>query len=159
MTSGRPNNAPPRRRRGGFTLLEIMLVLMLIALIFVGAAPLVSTSMHERQLRASADQIADIIRDQRADARNDGHRRLVEIRSGGFYEKGSDKQIASLPGNAIFHVRMPGGDWEKPDRQLVEFSSIGMVTPISVRLETGDAWIELDFDLLTGRIGEERYAF
>jgi len=131
-----------------------------IAIIFVGLAPFVATSMTERRLRADADAFADMIRDQRAEAREDGHSRLLEIRSGGFFEKGGKQRaIAPLPGDAIFRVRMPGGEWEKPDRQLIEFSAMGLVTPLSVRFESGRAWIEMDVDLLTGRIGEERYAF
>jgi hypothetical protein len=34
-----------------------------------------------------------------------------------------------------------------------------LVTPLSVRLSEGKSWIEVDFDLLTGRVAEERYAF
>jgi len=153
-------SAKKRRRPRGFTFIELMLVLALIAIIFVASAPLVTASMRERQLRASADKIAEMVRDQRAEAQKNGRRRLIEVRSSGFYEKGEDgKQVAGLPGAALFRVRFPGKEWEKPENQIMEFSPIGMVTPLSVRLENGTAWIEVDFDMLTGRVAEERYAF
>lgn len=162
MTSG-PENRPVEIGRGrlhGFTFLELMLVLALIAIIFVSSAPLVSSSLRERRLRADAEKISTMVRSLRAKAQGDGRRRVLEVRPQGFFENGDPpKEVAALPGDAIFTLRYPGAKWEKPDDQSWEFSPIGMVTPLSVRLESGSAWIELDFDMLTGRVAEERYAF
>ncbi len=162
MTSGLENRAAGHgfRTPHGFTFLELMLVLALIAIIFVSAVPLVSASLGERRLRADAEKISAMVRSQRARAQDDGRRHVLTIRSAGFFEKGNPpKEIAGLPRDAIFTLRYPGGKWEKPKDQAWEFSPIGMVTPLSVRLESGKAWIELDFDMLTGRVAEERYAF
>jgi prepilin-type N-terminal cleavage/methylation domain-containing protein len=162
MTSGPENRAPRQGFRGphGFTFIELMLVLALIAIIFVSSAPLVSSSLRERRLRNSADQIATMVRTERSKAQNEGHREVLYVRGKGFFKKGDPpKQVAGFPNDAIVSVRYPGGSWEKPNDQALEFSPMGMVTPLSVRLETGPAWIEIDFDLLTGRVAEERYAF
>jgi type II secretory pathway pseudopilin PulG len=150
----------PATKVGAFTFLELMLVLALIAIIFVSAAPLVSASLRERRLRADAEKISSMVRSQRAKAQEDGRRHVLNIRPGGFFENGDPpKEIASIPNDAIFTLRYPGSKWEKPDDQSWEFSPIGMVTPLSIRLESGSAWIEVDFDMLTGRVSEERYAF
>ncbi len=160
MTSGLENKAGSFCSLRGFTFLELMLVLALIATIFVSSAPLVSASLRERRLRADAEKISTMVREQRAKAQSDGRRRVVKIRPSGFFENTDPpKELAGLPQNEIFTLRYPGTKWEKPDDQAWEFSPIGMVTPLSVRLESGSAWIELDFDLLTGRVAEERYAF
>lgn len=148
------------RRRLGFTLLEIMLVVALIAIMFIGTVPVVGASLRERRLRAEAETISSMVRTQRAEAQADGRRHTLVIRPSGFYERGDKpKKVAALPGDAIFSLRFPGTKWEKPQDQIWEFSPIGMVTPLTVKLENGNAWIELDFDMLTGRVAEERYAF
>jgi type II secretion system protein H len=162
MTFGPENRVVKKGLRAphGFTFIELMLVLALIAIIFVSSAPLVSSSLRERRLRADAEKIATMVRTQRAQAQSDGRRHVLTIRSRGFFEKGNPpREVAGLPGKAIFTLRYPGAKWEKPQDQSWEFSPIGMVTPLSVRLESGSAWIELDFDMLTGRVAEERYAF
>lgn len=143
-----------------YTLIEIMLVLTLIAIMFVGAAPLVSASMRERRLRSAAEDIEGMVRDQRSQALTTGERRVLRIESSGFYDKGKKHKLvlASQKGE-VMSVRLPGSDWSQPDGQDWEFSSIGMVTPLSVRLKEGPSWIEVDFDLLTGRVADERYAF
>ncbi len=162
MTNGRPIRGVRvgRLRLTGFTLLEMMIVIALIAIMFVGTAPLISASSRERRLRAAAEEIEQMVRVERSEAQAAGDRRVLEVRPAGFFEKGlKGKMVLAMPREASVTLRAPGGEWNKPDGQAWEFSPIGMVTPISVRLEDGDAWMEIDFDLLTGRLAEERYAF
>ncbi|MGH8046238.1 MAG: pilus assembly FimT family protein [Chthoniobacterales bacterium] len=147
-------------RRRGFTLLELMMVIALIAIMFAVMIPLTSASSRERKLRTAAEQIEGMVRAQRNAAQDDGHRRILEISSRGFFEHGGKRdQVLGMTGAQTLYVRYPGAKWEKPAKQIWEFSPVGMVTPLSVRLEQGDAWIEVDFDMLTGRVAEERYAF
>ncbi|HEY8903170.1 MAG TPA: prepilin-type N-terminal cleavage/methylation domain-containing protein [Chthoniobacterales bacterium] len=143
-----------------YTLIEIMLVLALIAIMFLGAAPLVSASMRERRLRSAAEDIEGMVRDQRLQALTAGERRVLRIEPTGFYDKGKKhKLVLASQKSELMSVRLPGSDWSDPDGQDWEFSPIGMVTPLSVRLKEGPSWIEVDFDLLTGRVADERYAF
>jgi len=159
MTS-ESNNARRAGRHGGFTLLELMLVIALIAIVFAVMIPLTSASSRERKLRDAAQDIEDMVRTQRAEAQSDGKRRIIDIRSRGFFEHGAKQtQVLGAPAAEGFYVKYPGDKWEKPIGQLWEFSPAGMVSPLSVRLEQGDAYIELDFDMLTGRVSDERYAF
>jgi general secretion pathway protein H len=144
----------------GFTLLEVMMVLALVAIVLAVMIPVTSASSRERKLRAAAGEIEGLVREQRDAAREEGRRRLIDIRPRGFFERGRDqREVMARPEAEDFYVRYPGGKWEKPAGQTWEFSPAGMVTPLSVRLEQGDAYIEVDFDLLTGRVAEERYAF
>jgi prepilin-type N-terminal cleavage/methylation domain-containing protein len=144
-----------------FTLIELMLVIALIAIVFIGSTPLVSASLRERKLRSAAESIADAVRDERAGAMAAGERRVAEIRPGGIFERDrkKDRKIFAAPRGVEVAVRMPGRQWGKPDGQDWEFSPIGLVTPLSLRLSEGKSWIEVDFDLLTGRVADERYAF
>lgn len=162
MTLESNNARRPAAGARGFTLLELMLVIALIAIVFVGMMPLMTASMREKKLRADAEKIEEMVRAQRADARVDGRRRTLEIRSKGFFgrtAKSGPGLVLGAPGGTGFYVRYPGAQWEKPLGQIWEFSPIGMVTPFSVRLENGGAWMEVDFDMLTGRVTEERYEF
>jgi general secretion pathway protein H len=159
MTSA-SNNARIAPRPRGFTLLELMMVIALIAIMFAVMIPLASASSRERKLRTAAEQIGQMVRDQRAAAQNDGQRHVVEVGSRGFFERtGKQGQVLGVPAVGEFYVRYPNEKWSKPAGQTWEFSPAGLVTPLSVRLEQGDAYIELDFDMLTGRVAEERYAF
>jgi prepilin-type N-terminal cleavage/methylation domain-containing protein len=160
MTS-ESNNVRPVARRRAFTLLELMLVIALIAIIFVAMTPLLSASMRERKLRNASENVAELVRQFRSDAQGDGRRRVLEVRSKGLLNLSSKTPdlVFAPPRDSEFYVQLPGGKWEKPSGQQWEFSPAGMVTPFSVRMEEDGAWIELDFDLLTGRVREERYAF
>ena len=163
MTFGPHDRAVTGGRRGrrGFTLLEMMLVMALIVIMFIGTVPLVSASRHERKIRDVAEAIETMVRQQRSKAQTSGERRVIEIRPAGFFEKTKKGlEVLAMPKDAAITFRAPGEeDWGKPEGQQWEFSPIGMVSPLSVRLEEGDAWMEVDFDLLTGRVAEERYAF
>lgn len=150
--------------RGGssaFTFFELMLVLAIIAIVFIATIPLVGPSIRERKLREMAQDIQGIVRTERSLALSSGDRRLVEARGAGFFEKiGGKAEVLPLPKGSRLMLRLPGETkWEKPIGQPWEFSPIGLVTPYSVRLEDGEAWMEFDVDLLTGRVAEERYAF
>jgi hypothetical protein len=138
-----------------------MLVIALIAIVFIGSTPMVSASLRERKLRSAAESLESAVREERSRAMADGQRHVVDIRPGGFVEQDRKKtrKIFEAPRGVEVYVRMPGREWGKPDGQDWEFSPIGLVTPLSVRLSEGKSWIEVDFDLLTGRVAEERYAF
>lgn len=163
MTSISNLSSRPRFFRwGGFTLLEIMLVLGLIAILFIGLAPVVSASLRERKLRGAMAELSDAVRLQRLLSQENGFRINVEIRPDGLavpQPDGNSRMLFTVPGGANLSVRYPGGKWVEADGQPWEFSPAGLVTPLSVRLDEGDDWIEADFDLLTGRVADERYAF
>lgn len=154
-----------RRRidRRGFTFFELALALGLIAIVFVGIAPVISASIQERRLRAGMDEIADLVLDVRGEAELGGTNLTLFFEKGGIarwdVESGEPKVAVVPPEDTELKVRFPGGKWSAPDGQRWRFFPAGMVTPISLRLEDGDVWIEADFDFLTGRVGEERFSF
>lgn len=136
-----------------------MLVIALIAIIFVGVAPMVGASGRERRLRDAAQGIEQMVRTERLAAIESGTRRVVEIRGTGFYERAAKpRELLPMP-DVKLALRAPGADFGKPGGQEWEFSPTGLVTPYTVRLQEGNAWMEIDIDLLTGRRAEERYAF
>ena len=46
--------------------------------------------------------------------------------------------------------------WIKPDGEIWVFPPTGVSEPISVRFSQGEAYVELDFNPLTGAVDEER---
>lgn len=142
---------------GGFTFLEIMLVVALIGIVFAALIPMVGPSIRERRLRETVEAIAEQVRAERYRAQLEGRRQVLEIRRTGLGVPEEGEAI-SLPREVELSVKLPGDDWQKPAGQQWEFSPTGLVTPWTVRLEEGDSWIEADFDILTGRVADERYA-
>ncbi|MGC1479871.1 MAG: hypothetical protein WA771_05180 [Chthoniobacterales bacterium] len=157
MISQRWNN------RRAFTFFELALALGLIAIVFVGIAPVISASVQERRLRAGIEEIAELARAARSEALAGGSNQTLFFEKGGIARWNADSEEAEVvvapPDDAALKVRFPDEKWSVPDGQRWRFFPAGMVTPLSVRLEEGDGWIEADFDFLTGRIGEERFSF
>lgn len=151
-------------RRHGFTMLEIVIALMIVSVIFLGTAPLVLSSLREKRMRGWMDEIAFFAIDERAAAERSGVEQRVFLSKDGFEkvdpESDHPEVAVGKPAQGELTVRFPGQQkWSKLDGQVWRFFPAGMVTPLSIRLEEGADWIETDFDFLTGRVADQRYAF
>lgn len=144
--------------QGGFTFLEIALVLAIIVVVFVAATPLVSATLQERRLRQSMEDVEQFIRAKRLTAERD--RRSIDlILQKSTLGVSADDQI-KVKGQ--LSVRFPQRSTEsaKPaGEQRWQIFSSGIVAPATVRVQEGTAWIEGDIDPLTGGVAEERYSF
>lgn len=141
--------------RGGFTFFEIALVLAIIVVVFAASAPLVSSTIQERRLRQSLQDIEEFVRSARLMAEKD--RRTIDLtwQKSGLRLPGEER--IELYGR--LSVRFPRGDWQEADGQRWRIFPSGIVAPATVRVQKGEAWIEGDIDPLTGGIAEERYSF
>jgi type II secretion system protein H len=76
------------RPEAGFTLIELMVSLSVMSIIMAIAIPSVATYMAQQEIRGSAQQVVDVLRDARDSAINEGQPRYVEFRPGdpGAYE-------------------------------------------------------------------------
>lgn len=141
--------------QGGFTFFEIALVLAIIVVVFAASAPLVSSTIQERRLRQSLQDIEQFVRSARLMAERD--RREIDLtwQKSGLRVAGEEK--IELYGR--LSVRFPRGDWQEANGQNWRIFPSGIVAPATVRVQKGEAWIEGDIDPLTGGIAEERYSF
>lgn len=148
-----------RRPARGYTFLELALALGIVVVVFIAVVPVIASGHVERRLRQGMDELAQAVRESRAEAEKTGAGRMLVVEKNGLSERSGDKvhEKVRTPGNAGLSVRFAQGDWEQ-EREWRIFSC-GLVEPVSLRLQEGRAWIEADFDFLTGSVADERYSF
>jgi prepilin-type N-terminal cleavage/methylation domain-containing protein len=149
-----------QRRSCGYTFLELTLALAIVAVIFLAAAPLVLSGRREKKLTAEMDAIAQMVREGRLAAEKTGLEETFDLQTNGIAStrKSPSTGPVEIEKGKLF-VRYPGGKWEKASGQDWKFYSSGLVEPLSLRLEEDGAWIESDFDFLTGSVSDQRYSF
>lgn len=157
MTTCRGNRARSCR---AYTFLELALALAIVAVVFFSVVPLILASQRERHLRQTMDALAALVRDSRYAAEKLGQPGHLTFGPKGISSSQEGEGLApvSLAGCQLL-LRYPGGKWEKADGRDWNIYSTGLVEPLSVRLEQETAWIETDFDFLTGNVADERYSF
>jgi len=155
----RVNNRPPAGR--AFTLFEVMLVLAIIAAVFLSVVPVIAAGYKERRLRDTMDTMVEFVRESRRQSEETGRERLLVVQPGGLAIREGGKLLPGVaaPSGVALSVRAPQGEWARADDQEWRIFSCGLVTPASLRMQDGQAWIETDFDFLTGGVAEERYSF
>jgi type II secretion system protein H len=75
-----PRGRPPwriARSDGGFTLIELMVAVSVMAVLMAIAIPSVANHMALQEIRASAQQVTDVLREARDTAINEGQPRYV----------------------------------------------------------------------------------
>jgi type II secretion system protein H len=88
VSFGIPGSRLGLRRQGGFTLIELMVAMSVMAIIMAIAIPSVATYMAQQEIRGSAQQVVDVLREARDEAINEGEPRYVRFLPGdpGAYE-------------------------------------------------------------------------
>lgn len=151
---------PLRLVRCGYTFLEIALALGIVVVVFLAMVPLVGASLQERELRETVQAVSEFALETRSAAARENRRIAIRMEPDGLSEGDVESagRSVSFPANVDVSVPGPRRKWLPLDGQMWYFSPIGTVTPITIRFAIDDRWIELDFDFLTGRVAEERYA-
>jgi len=151
---------PLRPVRCGYTFLEIALALGIVVVVFLAMVPLVGSSLQERKLRETVQAVSEFALETRSAAARENRRIAIRMEPDGMSEGDveSPGRAVSFPPNVDVAVPGPRRKWVPLDGQMWYFSPIGTVTPITIRFAVDELWIEIDFDFLTGRVAEERYA-
>lgn len=156
------------RRDGGYTLLEIALVVAIIVLLVGAAVPLTTGFVREQRLRDAVRSLLVLAKTARTDAMTTGHATEVVFGKKGFAlargkesgEAGGEDgaESSALTGGLRYELFPFGSDKPlKPDGQRWIFQPTGLCEPVAVRIMEGEAWIEVRFDPLTAGIAEESY--
>lgn len=145
----------------GYTFLELAIALGLIAIVFVAVFPTVSASHQERRLRGAMEAIGQEVRERRREAEMTGMEQSLVVTTNGLAarEKSALRTVTTIPEGVALALKYPGGEWEAAKEQTWRIFSMGVVQPLSLRLQQGDSWIEADYDFLTGGMAAERYSF
>ncbi len=171
-------------RRGGFTLLEIVIVLALAAMILAGAVGTMIYSSDERALKSATSEIESMAKRARTIAILNQTPYALEFREGivrllPYAEAGQDEKKSSRrrlmeekpeendasqhreymleSGLALSVLRWNSNKWlpaVKDAHHIWRFDPDGLCEPISLRISLGKSWMEETFHPLTATTQE-----
>jgi len=131
---------------GGFTLLEIIIALSLVAILVSASLPYLFDSFASSEGERAMESIVAKARETRSDAMEKGVPHRLRITSVGV-------EGVPLPGGWQLEVRgINDSKFHAPARnQLWEFNPAGICEPLALRISNGDRQITETFDALTGQ--------
>ena len=131
---------------GGFTLLEIIIALTLVAILVGASLPYLYDSYATSAGERSMEDITSLTQETRRQAMENGEMRFLKISSKGLGDR-------ELPDGWVLEIKgLNDSKFHPPARdQRWEFSSAGICEPLSLRLTHGDRQLVTSFDALTGQ--------
>lgn len=140
-------------RHRGFTLLEMLVVLALLAMTYALIPPMISVGGSTTELKAGARQVAAGLRTARSQAivsRDEATLTLdVEARS---FRLSGDNKPRSLPRQAQIGVYTAQGEVVDANTAAIRFYPDGSSTGGRVTLAMGERKFHIDVDWLTGQV-------
>jgi general secretion pathway protein H len=142
-----------RPREHGFTLLELLIVLALMALMTAITLPMLGNGVSTTQLRSSARQLAAGLRMARSEAL--AQRReaflLVDV-AGKRFRLDSDPRVHKLPDGITLKLFTAQNDLVDDNVGAIRFFPDGGSNGGRITVAAGERKFEVDVDWLTGRV-------
>lgn len=140
-------------RPGGFTLVELLVVLLLLSLLLAVVPPLFSRAFPGVEARGAARTLAATLRNARSEAVFSGHDQAVilDLENKRYQRQGSDR-VTELPGS--LEVGLVTAREELLDERVgaIRFYPDGSSTGGRVTLGGGEDGWRVDVDWISGRI-------
>ena len=140
----------------GFTLIEIVVVIVLIAALTGIGAAVIGGAMPGRQLKNAARDIATQLRFTRAQAIASGHEQVFEIDVGNRRWTAAGKRQGQLPDDIELLVTTAREETPARDVAAVRFFPDGAATGGRIVLKIDDAAWRVDVGWLTGEVTLQR---
>lgn len=136
----------------GFTLVELLVVLVLAALLVGLVGPQLASGVPGSELRAGARDLASALRQARADAISSGEeqRLILNVEDNRFDLSGSGRS-GSLPGDLRLRIDTSRGEVVDEHRAGIRFFADGSATGGRIQLNGNGRILVVDVDWLTGR--------
>jgi prepilin-type N-terminal cleavage/methylation domain-containing protein len=174
---------PCRTRRGGFTLLELCIVLFIIALLAGAAMPAIESAFTEQALRGDSHQLSLMVRTAMIESSEQQRPYLISLDGADLVMEPAPASVATenttadattthhdadaqaVPEDVTMN-RTLGNKIEFPDAQKKNawesllsvrwlFQPDGLCPLPRIRLQRGRAYIEMSFNALTGNVEDE----
>jgi general secretion pathway protein H len=139
-------------REGGFTLLELIVVVAIVALAGLAVLPRLSSVAARQEIKAAAARLAAEMRTARADSMRSMRDAtvLVDLERRRFARE-PDGSLESLPQGIDIGVHEDGLEWAGRARR-VRFRSDGTATGGVVVLRDGNSAVRIRVDALSGAV-------
>ncbi|MBL9117170.1 MAG: prepilin-type N-terminal cleavage/methylation domain-containing protein [Verrucomicrobiaceae bacterium] len=146
--------AGKRNRRSGFTLLEIVMVLAVIAMVVGIAVAIFVTSDEDGGLKGPPEELAGMVKKASRGAVVLGRTVVIAFDKKGFGVIGEGGSSSSLPdGMKVKYQRFnEGRRWTDAEGLNWPFFATGLCDPLRFRFESPQQIVELEFHPLTGSI-------
>jgi general secretion pathway protein H len=140
------------KRAHGFTLVELVVVLVLIATLAGIGAMVIGQAMPGRQLRGAARDIAGQLRFTRAQAIATGREQVFELDVAGKRWRAAESRSGDLPDDIELRVITARGESPVDGVAAVRFFPDGAATGGRIVLSVDDAAWRVDVGWLTGEV-------
>ena len=140
----------------GFSLLEVLVVVALIAIAGLLAAAILGGGMERMQVRSAANDIAASLRFTRAHALATGQVQRFSIDPAARTWQAPRERSGRIPDRLEVEFTGAGGIQERAGEGVIAFFDDGASTGGRVRLETGGARWDVDVAWLTGEVRVHR---
>jgi len=137
----------------GFTLLELLVVLAVVALIAAVVVPAIGTGSSSQPARRAAWDVAAALRTARADAiRRNGESVLTLDVDERTYSVGDDETARPLPEDVTYTVLTAEGERKNESRASIRFFADGSSTGGRVTMKDRVSEYVVGVEWLTGRV-------
>lgn len=140
------------KRVQGFTLVELVVVVVLIAAMTGIGAMVIGTALPGQQLRGAAKDLAGQLRFTRAQAIATGREQVFELDVAGRRWTAADRRSGRLPDDIELRVITARGESAADDVAAVRFFPDGAATGGRIVLKIDDAAWRVDVGWLTGEV-------
>lgn len=138
--------------RDGFTLIELTVVLLIVTLMFMIAAPQVSNVLPQMSLKSGARELAAVLRESRSRAIMTKSDVVFSLDVNRYqYLISGDSKVHSLSKNSKITLHTAQEERDKSSGRI-RFFSDGSSTGGSIILSNSDRSYKVNVDWLTGRV-------
>lgn len=144
------------RRQRGFTLLEVLAVVVLVATVMGLAVYTLNAGLPGAQLRGAARELAAELRFTRAQAIATGKSQVFTLDARTREWKGPQRHAGEIPRGIEVTATGARVEQSRPDEVSVRFFPEGAATGGRFVLERGQAAWQVDVEWLTGQVTLQR---